>query len=137
MAGERTQKYLSAWTQQASERLGEPVEAVGLFSRTGAFTTAAAYQVSGGLGMLLNFFGKKKGGGLPMNVLAALTADKVHVFDYRPRRTKIALEKEVATWDRHALQVSSEQGASPTTGPLPWTARRWSSRPTRCGSRTG
>jgi hypothetical protein len=77
------EKYLA----QLGEKLGAPVDEFGIYSRPGGMSTAVSYSVSGGLGMFSNSEGKKASGGLPMNVILALTVAELVVFEMKAGMT--------------------------------------------------
>lgn len=53
---------------------------------------------------------KKKAGGLPQQVLIAVTPDKLYAFDTKMKgRAGFVVKKEVAVWGRAGLRVSSQQ----------------------------
>ncbi|MEL7207984.1 MAG: hypothetical protein AAGK32_07075 [Actinomycetota bacterium] len=108
----RNEKYRAKLTEQLAPHVPGEVRAVGMFTRPGSYGMAAAMQVSGLAGSLMGRSGAKKAGGLPLNVLVAVSDDTVHVFDYKPKGTKVKVKDEVATWARSDLRVErAKEGA--------------------------
>jgi hypothetical protein len=67
---------------------------------------AVLSQASGLAATLALRSGRKKAGGLPMNVIVAATDDAVYVFDYKPKGTGIKIKDTVAVWDRGSVRVT-------------------------------
>src|SRR6185312_5347385 len=96
------EKYLA----QLGEKLGAPAEEFGIYSRPGGMSTAVSYSVSGGLGMFSNSEGKKASGGLPMNVILALTATELVVFEMKAGMTgSLKLGEPLRRWPRSAVRA--------------------------------
>ena len=96
------EKYLA----QLGEKLGAPAEEFGIYSRPGGMSTAVSYSVSGGLGMFSNSEGKKASGGLPMNVILALTAAELVVFEMKAGMTgSLKLGEPLRRWPRSAVRA--------------------------------
>lgn len=83
----------------------EEVLAVGILCRPNGLLSAVA---PGGLFMRLA--GKKKSGGLPMNVVAAVTPTRVLFFDFRPRMTSIKVKGLAKSVARQGLRVTLGTG---------------------------
>jgi hypothetical protein len=90
---------------------GEDLVVAGAFRRGGAATSYAASKVGGGLVHAAISLGrKKKAGGLPQQVLLALTPDRLYAFESKMKgRDGYQVKKEVAVWERLGLRVASEQ----------------------------
>lgn len=109
MKAEKIEKYQSRYREAVQEKLGgEEVLAVGLFHRTGSYGAMALEQVSGLASMAASALGKKKAGGMPQNLILAVTAQRLHAFGYSPKGTKIKVKDEEAVWDRSDVQLSTE-----------------------------
>jgi hypothetical protein len=52
---------------------------------------------------------KKKSGGLPQQVLLAVTPDNLYAFKCKISRQGYKAEKEVARWQRAGLRISTQQ----------------------------
>jgi len=102
---DRNEKYRQKYIETVSEKIGQPVEAVGLFSRPGW----AGSMAIGFFSFLGHIFadraGAKKSGGLPLNVILGVTADKVYVFGFTPKGTNVKLKDPVAIWDRAGVRA--------------------------------
>ena len=102
---DRNEKYRQKYIATASEKIGQPVEAVGLFSHPG-WAGSMAIGFFSGLGHIFaDRTGAKKSGGLPMNVIIGLTADKVYVFPFTPKGTNVKLKDPVAVWNRAEVRA--------------------------------
>jgi hypothetical protein len=102
---DRNEKYRARYLETVSKKLGQPAEAVGMFTRPGSMGSVLAAQVS----PLISFFtlsrGKERAGGLPLNVIIGATADKIYVFPYKPKGLSVKLKDPVAVWDRAEVRV--------------------------------
>ena len=91
-----------------SEKLGTPVEACGVYSRPGAASAAVSFAFSDGVGMFADSEGKKASGGLPMNVLLALTAAELVVFEMKAGMTgKLKLKDPLRRFPRNRSRPRS------------------------------
>ena len=90
---------------------GEELVAAGAFRRGGAARSMVASKAGGGLVYAAIALGrKKKAGGLPQQVLLAITPDKVYAFESKTKgRQGFQVKKEVAVWQRAGLRISSQQ----------------------------
>jgi hypothetical protein len=102
---DRHEKYRARYLETVSEKLGEPAEAVGMFTRPGSMGSVVAAQVSPLASFLTLSRGKKKAGGMPLNVIVGVTADKVYVFPYKPKGFSVKLKDPVAAWDRADVRI--------------------------------
>jgi hypothetical protein len=102
---DRNEKYRARYLETVSEKLGQPAEAVGMFTRPGSMGSALAAQVSPLASGLMGSRGKKKAGGLPLNMIVGVTADKIYVFPYKPKGFGIKLKDPAAVWDRSEVRV--------------------------------
>ncbi len=93
--------YLDRTTASLQPHVPEPILAVGVFSRPGAMGNALVSQVSGAAYLVRNHQAKKAAGGLPHNVVVALTATRLYLFAYRPGwGGKLKVKAPVAVWER-------------------------------------
>jgi hypothetical protein len=104
------ERYLRALQPHVSE----PVIGAGMLSRSGGVARMGVAKVSPLASVLMGARAKKASGGLPTNVLVAITADKVHLFDFSPRGMDFKIKGEVATWDRKEMRVTTEPKATAT-----------------------
>lgn len=89
---------------------GEELVAAGAFRRGGASGSLAASKAGGGLVYAAVALGrKKKAGGLPQQVLLALTPDNLYAFELKFHGRSYTAKREVAVWQRPGLRVSSSQ----------------------------
>src|SRR5262245_62080509 len=104
------EKYLA----QLGGKLGAAVDELGIYSRPGGMSTALSFAVSDGLGMLGNSEGKKASGGLPMNVILALTASELVVFEMKAGMTgSLKLGDPLRRWPRASVRAEvASQGAT-------------------------
>lgn len=103
----RDEKYRARYLAAVQPHVEGEARAVGLFSRPGSMGAALLSQVSGLAGGLALGSGRKKAGGLPLNVVVAATDDAVYVFDFKPRGTGIKIKDTVAVGDRGAVRVTA------------------------------
>jgi hypothetical protein len=102
---DRNEKYRQKYIETMSAHIGQPVEAVGIFSRPGSMNSAFLSQLSPMAASIKNRAAKGKAGGLPPNVVLGVTADKVFVFGYRPKGTSLKLKDPVGVFDRAAIRT--------------------------------
>ncbi len=89
-----------------SQKLGTPVELCGVYSRPGATSAALSFAVSDGVGMFADSEGKKASGGLPMNVILALTASELVIFEMNAGMTgKLKLKEPLRRFPRNEVQA--------------------------------
>lgn len=89
---------------------GEELVAVGAFRRGGATEQFAAAKAGGGLVYAAVALGrKKKAGGLPQQILLAVTPDHLYAFELKYKGRKFAAKREVAVWQRPGLRIGSTQ----------------------------
>jgi len=107
-----TEKYRVKYLEQVSAHVGQPVEAVGIFSRPGAMGSMFLGKVSPLAAIIKNKSAKAKTGGLPQNVVIGVTADKVFLFGYKPRGTNLKLGDPIGVFERSAMRAEVvNQGA--------------------------
>ncbi len=97
---DRNEKYRQKYLEDVSAHIGQPAEAVGIFSRPGSMGSMLLSQASPLAAMVKNKAAKSKAGGLPQNVVIGVTADKVFLFGYKPRGTKLKLNDPIGVFDR-------------------------------------
>ena len=112
---EMSEDQLNQFRQQIADAVrdrvnGEELVAAGAFRRGGAAGSYAASKLGGGLVYgAVALARKKQAGGLPQQVLLAVTPDKVYAFKCKLGRKGYSAEKEVAVWQRAGLRISSEK----------------------------
>ena len=107
-----TEKYRVKYLEQVSAHIGQPVEAVGIFSRPGAMGSMFLGKVSPLAAIIKNRSAKGRAGGLPQNVVMGVTADKVFLFGYKPRGTGLKLGDPIGVFERSAMRAEVvNQGA--------------------------
>lgn len=106
------EKYRQRYIGVLEPKVPAPIRAIGMLSRPGAMTGALLSQVSGAASLAFGSSGKKKAGGLPMNVVLAATDDEIYVFEYKPKGRSIKVKDPIVVWPRAAIQV--EQTATGT-----------------------
>jgi hypothetical protein len=109
------QKYRDLYIAACQEHVGDPVRAVAVLSRPGAMTRMGVLNISPLASGVMGMSAKKQAGGLPHNVILAVTDSALHVFDYSPKRNSVKIKGEVATWNRADLQVKAADGKLATT----------------------
>jgi hypothetical protein len=110
--GDRNEKYRQKYLEDVSAHIGQQAEAVGIFSRPGSMNSVMLSQVSPLASMIKNKAAKSKAGGLPQNVVIGVTADKVFVFGYKPKGTKLKLKEPIGVFERSATRAEVvSQGA--------------------------
>jgi hypothetical protein len=55
--------------------------------------------------MISSRSGRAKTGGLPLNVVLGVTADKLYVFDYKPKGTGLKLKDPIAVFHRGEVRA--------------------------------
>jgi len=112
-------EYEKKYKDAVQPSLGEDVQAVGAFQRTGQYllTIPLVGQIGLVFYLLYQSVNKRRAGSLPMNFLLAVTPEKVHAFKYRQRGYgKIKVKHEVAVWRRSDIVVAGTvDGAISTT----------------------
>jgi hypothetical protein len=103
--GDRNEKYRQKYLQTMSSHIGQPVEAIGIFSRPGSMNSVFLGQLSPLASMVKNKAAKGKAGGLPPNVVIGVTADKVWVFAYKPKGTSFKLKDPIAVFERSGVRA--------------------------------
>lgn len=100
-------KYYDRYLSDLSPHVQGEIRAVGLLSRPGAMTGTMLGQVSGLARMINNAGGKKKAGGLPPNVVLAVTDSQVYVFRYKPGGWGggLKVKDPLVVWPREAIHV--------------------------------
>lgn len=113
--------YLEKYRAVVQEAVPEEqVLAVGVLSRPGSMGAALAAQGSGLAYLGMNKHGKNASGGLPTNVVVAVTPSRVIAFDFRPKMTSIKLKGRAAEWTRAGLQVTAERNTLATRLTFAW-----------------
>jgi len=112
MSEEQCEQFRRQLTDAVRDHVnGEELVAAGAFRRGGAAGSYAASKAGGGLVYAAVALGrKKKAGGLPQQILLAVTPDRLYAFDTKMKgRAGFVVKKEVAVWERAGLRISSEQ----------------------------
>jgi|EndMetStandDraft_7_1072992.scaffolds.fasta_scaffold147020_3 hypothetical protein len=99
------EKYRQKYIADVSAHIGQPVEAVGIFSRPGSMGSVLTSQFSPLAAMIKNRASAGKAGGLPQNVVIGVTADKVFVFGYKPRGTSLKLKDPIGVFERSGMRA--------------------------------
>jgi hypothetical protein len=102
---DRNDKYRQKYIADVSAHIGEPVQAVGIFSRPGAMNSLLLGKLSPMAGSIKNQSSRGKAGGLPQNVVIAVTADRVFVFGYKPRGTSLKLKDPIGVFERRGMRA--------------------------------
>jgi hypothetical protein len=102
---DRNDKYRQKYIADVSAHIGEPVQAVGIFSRPGAMNSLFLGKLSPMAGSIKNQSSRGKAGGLPQNVVIAVTADRVFVFGYKPRGTSLKLKDPIGVFERRGMRA--------------------------------
>lgn len=105
--------YSQTYAASLQPAVPEAILAVGVLSRPGAMGAVLASQLSGGAWMVMNHKGKKQSGGLPQNVVLALTPTSVYVFNFKPGwGGKLKIKAPIAVWRRDTFMTSIDQPGS-------------------------
>lgn len=119
MSDDYVETFRSMLTEAARDRVGgEELVAVGAMRRGGAGAQFASSKAGGGIAYAaVALARKKKAGGLPQQVLLALTPERLHAFKLKVRSGGRSYEakEEVAVWERAGLRISAEQKAGLTS----------------------
>ena len=102
---DRNEQYRQKYLADVSAHIGQPVEAVGIFSRPGSMSSVFVGQLSPLASMIKNKANKGKTGGLPQNVVIGVTTDKVYVFGYKPRGTSLKLKEPIGVFERAGMRA--------------------------------
>lgn len=112
---DRNEKYRQKYLADMSAHIGQPAEAVGIFSRPGSMNSLFMTKVSPLAGMIHSKANKGRTGGLPQNVVIGVTADKVYVFGYKPRSSGLKLKDPIGVFERSGIRAEVvNQGAMAT-----------------------
>ena len=103
---DRDEKYRTRYKETLQAKVDSPIREVGVFSRPGGMGSVFLYKVSPAAAMIKNRAAKGKAGGLPQNVVLALTDDKVYVFGFKPSGRGIKVKEPLAVWDRNGVVVN-------------------------------
>jgi len=104
----RNEEYRPTYRDAVQPYVAEPILAIGVFNRAGGIGRMGMAKVSPLLSMMMSSRAKKQSGDLPTSVIVAVTADKAHVFSYKPTRSAPKIDQEVAAWDRRGMTVRTE-----------------------------
>lgn len=110
-----SEEQLSQFRQQLADAVrdrvnGEELVAAGAFRRGGAAGSMVASKLGGGLAYgALALARKKKAGGLPQQVLLAVTTDNLYAFKCKVGRKGYTAGDEVAVWQRAGLRFDVEK----------------------------
>src|SRR5256885_16132477 len=112
MKPEQVAKWKNDLWQEAEPHLeGEQLVAVAPFRRGGGTASYAASKAGGGLpDLIINLFSKKQAGGLPQQVMLAVTPTKLHAFKWKPRGRDLGICEGGGGWGRAPPQVCAREG---------------------------
>jgi hypothetical protein len=108
----KLQTYYEALNQQVEQQLQGPVIVAGVYHHAGVVSSMVLHKVSPLLALLKRRGDKEKAGGLPKQMILALTNDHVIVFTAKPHRGGLQLGERVAWWARADVQVLSTKDGS-------------------------
>jgi hypothetical protein len=100
---DRNEKYREKYMAAVADQIGERPGAVGQFQRSGMARTMGLSAVSPLAGMLSGRAAKKKSGGLPEQIILAVTDDKVYVFEFKPTGLNVKVKDPLVIWDRSQM----------------------------------
>ncbi len=92
----------------------EPVLAVGVLSRPGSLSTSLLVKLSPLAALFRNRHARGAAGGLPQNVVAAVTPTRVLFFSFRPKMQSIVVRERVGELPRAGLVVTALPGSLAT-----------------------
>ena len=113
-SGSRNEEYRRTYRDAVQPYIAQPVLAIGVFNRAGGLGRMGMAKVSPLLSMVMSSRAKKQSGDLPTSVIVAVTADKAHVFSYKPTRSTPKIDQELVAWDRQGMTVRTEQTMTAT-----------------------
>lgn len=111
MSEQTAAEFRAKLRAEAEERLSETVEAAAGFRRGGASARmgiskarlgALAYAASA-------LSSKRQAGGLPDQVLLAVTPERLHAFKLKIRGRKWSAGEEVGSWERAGLRATTDR----------------------------
>lgn len=102
---DKYEKYREAQMMAVAPHVEGELLAVGVFSRAGTMGSFGLGKVSPLAGMIKRGVEKGKTDGLPQSFVVAVTAERVYVFDYKPRGTSIKVKDALRVWDRDQVYV--------------------------------
>lgn len=100
------EKWKQSMVDGATELLGEPVLAAGMFSRPGSTKIAALGPLSPLLSLFLSGKGKRLSGGLPHDFVIAVTETKIYALEQKQSGLKVKVTGQLASWDRGTLTIT-------------------------------
>ena len=109
---EQTEQFRAQMAEQVRDRVnGEELLAAAAFRRGGAAGQSMSSKAGGGLAYAaVSLARKKKAGGLPQQVILALTPDRLYAFGCKVKGGgKFVAKDEAAVWERAGLRISSAQ----------------------------
>jgi hypothetical protein len=102
---DKYEAYRERWMMEVAPHVQGELLAVGVFSRAGTMGSFGLGKVSPLAGMIKRGMEKGKTDNLPQSFVVAVTADRVYVFDYKPRGTGIKVKDPLRVWDRDQIHV--------------------------------
>lgn len=105
----RADKWIGKMTEAVQPHCDETVRCAMTAQPAGSWGAAGLAQISGLGQMIGSSQAKKRSGGMPKNVLLAVTDTKLIAFEYKPRGTKFKVKDAVAAWDRDSIQIGAEK----------------------------
>jgi hypothetical protein len=103
---DRNEKYRQRYTEVLQPKVASPIREIGVFSRPGSMGSVFVSKISPAAAMLKNRSAKGKAGGLPQNVILALTDEQVYVFPFKPKGRGIKASDPVLVFDRASVAAT-------------------------------
>jgi hypothetical protein len=107
---DRDDKYRQKYIETLQPKVASPIRAIGVFSRPGSMGSMFLRKVSPAGAAIKSRAAKGKSGGLPQNVVVAVTDDQVCFFPFKPKGRGIKATDPLVVLDRRsvAATVTSE-----------------------------
>lgn len=108
---QKVQEGIDRLVAAVQPQLPEQVIAVMPAQHAGAYGRAVGAAVgAGGAALFAGRRAKKAAGGLPPNILLALTANGLYAFGYKPKGFKGVTATPAKAWPRQGLGIHTEPG---------------------------
>jgi len=111
-------KYRQKYQETLQPLVPEPIVTVGLLSISGAGAAGAMRMASPLAGRLMGRSASKQAGGLPKDLVLAITATSIHAFGYKPKGSGIKTKGDPFVWARSDLRVTPAAGQA-------WGSKVW------------